>query len=355
MINIKGEFLTALVFIKEILMNQDYTYYQDYQNETEPVILPQKPPRARLHIGTIAFAITLGMLVTLIVQMIGAGVISALNPALIENDWFSMAFSVVPIYLIEMPIDYLLLLTIPKSVPQKKKHHPLMWFGFAFLCFFVSYLSSFVGQFVDAWIYNFFGLEVQNDLAEMSYITPFGANFLFIGILAPVFEELFYRKAIIDRLRRYGDLPAILISGLIFGLVHGNFSQVFYSTAIGWVLGYVYLKTGNVLYTMSLHSIFNIISGVYVTELIRRFGSGGIPAEGDTIGMVMVLAYNIFTILAFFVGAIFLLASIKRFWRSLQKGEYTLTFDQWMKAIILNPGVWAFLLWMALVFVSSLL
>ena len=219
-------------------MNQDYTYYQDYQNETETVILPQKPPRARLHIGTIGFALALGMLATLIAQVIGAVVISEVNPALIENDWFSMAFSVAPVYLIEMPIAYLLLLTIPKSVPQKKKLHPLMWICFAFLCFFVSYLSSFVGQFVEAWIYNFFGIEVQNDMAEMSYITPFGVNFLFIGVLAPIFEELFYRKAIIDRLRRYGDLPAILVSGVIFGLVHGNFSQVFYSTAIGLVLGF---------------------------------------------------------------------------------------------------------------------
>ena len=338
-------------------MNQypNYTPYQSFQGEEEIVMLPQKPPRARLHIGTIGFALTLGMLLTMIVQVIGAAVVSVVNPALIENDWFSMAFSVVPIYLIEMPVVYLLLLTIPKSVPQKKKLHPLMWLCFAFLCFFVADLAGFAGQIVEAWIYNFFGIEVQNDLAEMTYITPFGVNFLFIGVLAPIFEELIYRKAIIDRLRRYGDLPAILISGLIFGLIHGNFSQVFYSAAIGLVLGYVYVRTGNVLYTILLHATFNIVSGVYVTELIRRFGSSGIPAEGDTVGNIMVLAYNAFTILAFVVGAIFLLVSIRRFWRSLQKGEYTLTFDQWMKAIFINPGVWVFLLWMALVFISSLL
>ena len=100
------------------------------------------------------------------------------------------------------------------SAPQKKKTHPLMWICFASLCFLAYYLSNFVGQFVNTWIYNFFEIEVRNDIGEMSYITPFGANFLFLGILAPVFEELFYRKAIIDRLRRYGDLPAILISGV---------------------------------------------------------------------------------------------------------------------------------------------
>ena len=335
--------------------NQDNMFYQNPQSVEEPILLPQKPPRARLHVGTIAFAITLGMLLTFIAQAIGAVVISVVNPALIENDWFTMAFSVAPIYLIEMPAAYLLLLTIPKSAPQKQKLHPFMWIGFLFLCFLLTYLSNFIGQFVEVWIYNLLGVEVQNDVAEMSYITPFGANFLFLGILAPVFEELFYRKAIIDRLRRYGDLPAILISGVIFGLIHGNFSQVFYATAIGMVLGYVYLRTGKVLYTILLHATFNLVSGVYVTELIRRFGSSGIPAEGDTVGIIMVLAYNALMILSVVIGSVFLLVNLKRFYRSLKKGEYTLTFDQWMNAIFLNPGVWAFLLWMALVFVSSLL
>ena len=334
--------------------NQDNMFYQNPQSVEEPILLPQKPPRARLHVGTIAFAITLGMLLTFIAQAIGAVVISVVNPALIENDWFTMAFSVAPIYLIEMPAAYLLLLTIPKSAPQKQKLHPFMWIGFLFLCFLLTYLSNFIGQFVEVWIYNLLGVEVQNDVAEMSYITPFGANFLFLGILAPVFEELFYRKAIIDRLRRYGDLPAILISGVIFGLIHGNFSQVFYATAIGMVLGYVYLRTGKVLYTILLHATFNLVSGVYVTELIRRFGSSGIPAEGDTVGIIMVLAYNALMILSVVIGSVFLLVNLKRFYRSLKKGEYTLTFDQWMNAIFLNPGVWAFLLWMALVFVSSL-
>ena len=337
-------------------MNQypNYTFYQNSQNEEEIILLPQKPPRARLHVGTIAFAITLGMLLTFIAQAIGAVVISMVNPALIENDWFTMAFSVAPIYLIEMPAAYLLLLTIPKSAPQKQKLHPFMWIGFLFLCFLFTYLSNFIGQFVEVWIYNLLGVEVRNDIGEMSYITPFGANFLFLGILAPVFEELFYRKAIIDRLRRYGDLPAILISGVIFGLIHGNFSQVFYATAIGMVLGYVYLRTGKVLYTILLHATFNLVSGVYVTELIRRFGSSGIPAEGDTVGIIMVLAYNALMILSVVIGSVFLLVNLKRFYRSLKKGEYTLTFDQWMNALLINPGVWAFVAWMALVFISSL-
>ena len=334
---------------------QNYTYYQNEQNEATPILLPQNPPKARLHTGIIGFAIVLGLLLTLFAQLVMIGVVEVMYPAFAENDWYMWVVSTVPLYLIGMPIAYLLFLTIPKSVPQKQKINPLMWIGFLFLCFLLTYLTNFLGQFVTDWIYNFFGIEVQNDLAEMTYITPFGINFLFVGILAPVFEELFYRKAIIDRLRRYGDLPAILISGLIFGLAHGNFSQVFYATAIGMLFGFIYLRTGNVFYTISLHMAFNMIGGVYSTELMRRLGDSLTPAEGDTVGMVMLLAYNVFMILSVVVGSIFLIANIRRFCRSLQKGEYTLSFDKWMNALVLNPGMWVFIAWTAIVFISNLL
>ena len=55
-------------------MNQ-YPDYTIYQNEATPILLPQKPPRARLHTGMIAFAIALGMFLTLVVQVIINGVV----------------------------------------------------------------------------------------------------------------------------------------------------------------------------------------------------------------------------------------------------------------------------------------
>ena len=335
-------------------MNQ-YPEYPPLQNQGETPVLPAKPPRARLYTGIIGFAITAGLFATFVAQVVIYGVVSVLYPALMENDWYALAFSTVPIYLVGMPISCLFLLTVPKSAPQQKiKLKPLMWLGFLFVCFIFSYLSNILGELVKTWFYNLLGIELEDSLAEMAYVTPFGANLLFAGILAPIFEELFYRKAIIDRLRRYGDLPAILISGLIFGLVHGNFSQVFYSAAIGMLLGFVYLRTGNVLCTIGLHAAFNIISGVYVTEILRRLGGSDMPAEGDIVGQVMVLSYEAFIIVALVAGSIFLIANLGRFKRSLQKGEYSLTFDQWMNALVLNPGVWVFLIWVAILFLSSI-
>ncbi len=334
-------------------MNQ-YQNYTFYQNDAAQIVLPTKPPRARLHTGIIAFSVALVILLTSVAQAIIHGVVLGINPALAENDWYLWVLSVIPMYVFAMPIAYLLLLTIPKSAPQKQKLNPLMWVGFLFLCFALSYAANIAGQYFGDWIYNMLGVEVENELEQMTSVTPLGINLLFVGVLAPIFEELFYRKAVIDRLRRYGDLPAILISGLIFGLVHGNFNQVFYATCVGILLSFIYVRTGSVLYTISIHAAFNMIGGVYTTELIRRMDENMALAENDTVGQIMLMAYTVFTLLSLVVGTIFLLANLRRFSRSLQKGEYTLSFDKWMNALVFNPGMWVFLAIVALLFLSSL-
>lgn len=81
-------------------------------------------------------------------------------------------------------------------------------------------------------------------------------------VLAPVFEELVFRKVLVDRVLPYGEWPAILFSGVTFGLFHGNLTQFFYAFLLGAILGYVYIRTGNILYTMGIHACINFLGGV---------------------------------------------------------------------------------------------
>ncbi len=81
-------------------------------------------------------------------------------------------------------------------------------------------------------------------------------------VLAPVFEELVFRKILVDRVLPYGEWPAILFSGVCFGLFHGNLTQFFYAALLGMVLSYVYIRTGNILYTIGIHTCLNFLGGV---------------------------------------------------------------------------------------------
>lgn len=332
---------------------QDYNFYQDYTVPLSPP--PVKLSKVRWHVGIIAFAVVLVVLLTSVAQVVIHGVLVGNFPAITENEWYMWVISSLPMYLIGMPVAYLLLLTIPKVDPQRRRFNPLTWVGFLCLCFALSFATNLIGQYISSWVSYLTGAEVENELEQMTVVTPLGINILFVGILAPIFEELFYRKAVIDRLRRYGDLPAILISGVIFGLIHGNLSQIFYATAVGILLSFIYVRTGSVLYTISIHSAFNMIGGVYTTELIRRLGEELTPAEGDTVGEAMLMAYSTFTIVALIVGVLFCVFNLRRFRRSLRQGEYTLSYDNWMNVIFANPGTWAFIIMIVFLVISNLL
>ena len=83
---------------------------------------------------------------------------------------------------------------------------------------------------------------------------------VYIAIVGPVIEELLFRKVLIDKLYRYGKPLAMITSGLIFGLVHGNIEQFFYTFFIGCFLAFVYLKTGNIKMCIALHCVVNSFS-----------------------------------------------------------------------------------------------
>ena len=85
---------------------------------------------------------------------------------------------------------------------------------------------------------------------------------IMVAVLAPVFEELVFRKLIIDRTRRYGEWIAILYSSLAFGLFHCNIYQIFYAFVIGILLGYVYVRTGNLILTIIMHMTINATSSI---------------------------------------------------------------------------------------------
>lgn len=91
--------------------------------------------------------------------------------------------------------------------------------------------------------------------------------FLMVSVLAPLFEETLFRGFLLTSLTRY--LPpwgAIAASGLLFAIAHLNLSDILPLTVLGMVLGYVYLRSGNLLSSILLHSLWN--SGSFVALLV---------------------------------------------------------------------------------------
>lgn len=80
-----------------------------------------------------------------------------------------------------------------------------------------------------------------------------------IVIMAPLVEELLFRGAIQGHLLRTWKHPAgaIVLSSLIFGLVHGNWVQAPFAFVTGLALGWMYYRTGSLLPGILMHFVNN--------------------------------------------------------------------------------------------------
>ena len=84
--------------------------------------------------------------------------------------------------------------------------------------------------------------------------------FLYVGVFAPVFEELIFRGFVMQSLKPFGKKFAILGAAILFGLFHGNLFQSPYALLVGLVLGYAAMEY-SIFWAMLLHMINNLVLG----------------------------------------------------------------------------------------------
>lgn len=104
--------------------------------------------------------------------------------------------------------------------------------------------------------------EVAKDLSDKAD-NGFGIAMLIIltGIGAPICEEIFYRGLLLRSLeRRFGQVVAVVASGLIFGLVHLNVLSTPGLALFGMVLAVLAIKTGRLGAPIAAHMAFNLIA-----------------------------------------------------------------------------------------------
>jgi membrane protease YdiL (CAAX protease family) len=176
-----------------------------------------------------------------------------------------------PLYLIVMPAAAAVIPRIPKATASARNLTSGQFWIIALICLALMYAGNLVGTVVTALISLLAGKGMTNIMAELIGQSDIWAAVVVTAIIAPVAEELFFRKLLIDRLRGYGDRAAMVISAAAFGLFHGNFSQAFYAFGLGLAFGYIYLKTKRIGYTAALHMMINIVGGV-LALLVQKAG-----------------------------------------------------------------------------------
>lgn len=105
----------------------------------------------------------------------------------------------------------------------------------------------------------------QETLQSLSQ-TPI-ISFIQVCILAPVMEEILMRSFLLGGLSiSYGGVTALLVSSLLFALLHFNMVQTLSALICGIILGLLYIRTGSVVCCITAHAGYNLIS--YVTMIL---------------------------------------------------------------------------------------
>lgn len=294
-------------------------------------------------------------------QYILVCLIQIFRPEWLQSMTISLLLSGFTVYACGMPLIVLLAYRIPKTdIPRRK----MKWWQFLLgliMCYSLVYVSNLIGTVVTTLMSLFTGSSAENNLIEYVSNGNMFLNFILMVVVAPVVEEYVFRKVLVDRTVRYGQGVAIVASGLMFGLFHGNLNQFAYAVVLGAFFAFLYIKTGNLKITIGMHAIINFMGSVISGLLIRMlhydelqnvdFSDSELVMEivMNNLGAWMLYALYAFLLLGIVVtGVVLLIVFYKRF--KLTPEPMQIPKGKGFQMLFLNPGMLTFCgIWVVLI------
>lgn len=105
---------------------------------------------------------------------------------------------------------------------------------------------------------NVIGYSAMDCIESASDMSTTLSMFLYASFIGPIAEELAYRGFVLRIFQKYGKMAAVLISALLFGIMHANIPQGIFAFGVGLVLGYVTVEY-SIGWAIALHIINNFI------------------------------------------------------------------------------------------------
>jgi membrane protease YdiL (CAAX protease family) len=106
---------------------------------------------------------------------------------------------------------------------------------------------------VPQWLNDLFAEEIIGAEFSLSAI-------LTVAVLPAIFEEILCRGLVLRALlKRYSSVVSIVVSALMFGVIHLNPWQFVTAFLLGILLGWIVLKTGSIVLTVIAHFLNNFI------------------------------------------------------------------------------------------------
>ena len=238
-------------------------------------------------------------------------------------------------YILPFPILFYLMKKLDSDRLETKSLNIQTFLLYFCISFTLMIIGNIIGLAVTTLIGNLIQSDVANPIQTLINSSDIMLNLIIISIIGPIFEELFFRKLLIDRTIKYGARVSIILSASLFGLMHGNLNQFFYAFLLGGFFAYVYIKTGKIIYTILLHISLNLIGSVFSLFVIE---SANAIVQGSftyfDIGFIAIYALILLLVMLF---GLYGLTQYKK--GKLTKIRTKIELANPMKTAFLNPGM----------------
>lgn len=323
----------------------------------------------RSYFSRIGFATAALVVVNVGVQLLLSWLALRFAPSLYDNAFFQNLISVLSLCLAALPVFLYILRPLPSVSPLRTPMSGKQWIGGLCASAAAMTVGSYLSQSVVLWFDLFMNRSLENPVETATVGTAWWINLIFTALLAPIVEEIIFRKLLCRYLLPLGEGYTIVLSAAIFGLAHGNFFQFFYAFGLGCVFALIYIKTGKLIYTILYHMIINLLGGVLAPLLIERLDVETLVPlleelmasttpdlsllEPYVLPLAILSIYEVFMYVAAIAGAIMLFRAKRKY--SLDAGLLPPPRKGRVGNIFLNTGVATALTVFAGLFLLSLL
>lgn len=142
--------------------------------------------------------------------------------------------------------------------PAKEKVLPYLLLGVG-TCVFANLTDGYVSSYLER-----MGFSYDAGLGNYPKgVLGFVLSVISTAVVPAIMEEFAFRGVVYGLLEKFGKGFAIVCSGVLFGIIHGNFDQMFFALMVGLVLGFIRAKTDSVWICMIVHGINNLIAVLF--------------------------------------------------------------------------------------------
>ncbi len=308
-----------------------------------PKIDPEKEKKRREKrlVKTVAFSVGLAFSLMLILPSIAVALLTDLAEitkttnllaTLYKDQVFLNVFNIVlsviafvlPCAFVPRSCDTNLSAVLPFKKPEKGTFWPTVFMGLGF-CAFGNLATSSISE-----IFSGFGIEFTTWESPIpSGVFQIGLAVLASAVTPALIEEFAMRGVVGGVLKPFGEGFAIMVSSVIFALMHCNFVQIPFAFIVGLALGFALIKTKSLWAPILIHFLNNAISVVLEALLAGN--------EFVTLKTVVFTLYFAVCFGLFFIGLF--LASKKEDFFKLSGGNLSLTAGEKALAFFFSPTV----------------